>query len=140
MALYSTLLVAIDPDDTEAHKLMIKAAVIAEQNHAELHLAFVEPGMGNVSFADAELSLEEAHTQLEQHRMTKLQALSDNSPYKVRAIHMANGDVANHLVVLAEKTGANLVITGHRKSGIHWFRDISQVLTDELGCDVLICQ
>ncbi|KLV07334.1 universal stress protein [Photobacterium aquae] len=140
MALYQTILLAVDPTDNEAHRLMVKAAVIAEQNNAELHLAFVEPGMGNVSFADAELGIEEAHNELEQRRMEQLRGLADTSPYKVRAIHMANGDVVKHLVFLADKVGANLVVTGHRRSGIHWFKDISRALADELDCDVLICQ
>lgn len=140
MALYQIVLLAVNPDDKEAHRLMVKAAVIAEQNHAELHLAFVEPGMGNISFADAELELDEAHDELAQLRMKQLTALSEQSPYKVQAVHMANGDVIKHLIALAEQLGANLVITGCRKSGIHWFGDVSHALSQQLNSDVLICQ
>ena len=71
MSLYPTILLAVNPDDKEAHKLMIKAAVIAEQNNAELHLAYVEPGIGNVSYMDVELELDEVHNALEIKRIDR---------------------------------------------------------------------
>lgn len=83
MSLYPTILLAVNPDDKEAHKLMIKAAVIAEQNNAELHLAYVEPGIGNVSYMDVELELDEVHNALEIKRMQQLADLAKQSPYPV---------------------------------------------------------
>ncbi|KLV05805.1 MULTISPECIES: universal stress protein [Photobacterium] len=140
MALYQTILLAVDPDNRDAHTLMVKAGVIAQQNHAELHVAFVEPGLGNVSFLDAELGLEEAHRDLQATRIQQLSALSQASPYKVRALHIADGDVAKHLVELVTQIGANLVLIGAHKPGIQWYGNISQILSQQSRCDVLICQ
>lgn len=140
MALYQTILLAVDPDNRDAHTLMVKAGVIAQQNHAELHVAFVEPGLGNVSFLDAELGLEEAHRDLQATRIQQLSVLSQASPYKVRALHIADGDVAKHLVELVTQIGANLVLIGAHKPGIQWYGNISQILSQQSRCDVLICQ
>lgn len=139
MALYQTVLLAVNPDNLEAHQLMAKAAVIAAQNHAELHVAFVEPGLGNVSFLDAELGLEEAHLDTQATRIQQLSALSQRSPYKVRAMHIADGDVAKHLLDLVKQVRANLVVLGVHKSGVQWFGDLGQALAQQGSCDVLIC-
>ncbi|GAL05598.1 hypothetical protein JCM19237_4671 [Photobacterium aphoticum] len=140
MALYPTVLVAVNPDDNEAHRLVVKAAVVAEQNNAELHLAFVEPGMGNVSFADAELELDAVHDTLAQQRRQQLMALASQSPYHVSGIHLANGDVIKHLVALTDTLEASLVIIGCRKSGIHWLGDVGHALSQHIRGDVLMCQ
>ncbi|MGF1685160.1 universal stress protein [Photobacterium japonica] len=140
MALYPTILVAVNPDDNEAHRLVVKAAVVAEQNNAELHVAFVEPGMGNVSFADAELELDAAHESLEHKRQQQLMALSAQSPYHVTGIHLANGDVIKHLIALTETLEASLVIIGCRKSGVHWLGDVGHTLSQHIRGDVLVCQ
>ncbi|MEJ2766519.1 universal stress protein [Photobacterium sp. MCCC 1A19761] len=139
MALYQTILLAVNPDNLDARQLMVKAAVIAGQNHAELHVAFVEPGLGNVSFLDAELGLEEAHLDTQALRIQQLSALSQASPYKVRALHIADGDVAKHLLDLVKQVRANLVVLGTHKSGIQWFGDLGQALSQQGGCDVLMC-
>ncbi|PSU23320.1 universal stress protein [Photobacterium phosphoreum] len=140
MSLYQTVLLAVNPEDKYAHKLMVKAGVIAKQNHAELHIAYVEPGVGNVSFIDVEIELQEEHDAIAKQRMTQLSDLAAVSSYPVAGLHIANGDIAKHLEELAEKIEANLVITGYHKSAIHIFGDISETLAKNLKCDVLISQ
>lgn len=140
MALYQTILLSVNPDDIDAHKLMIKAGVVAEQNNAELHIVYVEPGVGNVSYMDVELELEESHNDLELKRISQLSALSKQSPYPVRAVHIADGGVANHVIELAEKIRANLVMTGYHKNRFHWCNDISHEVAQKLKCDVMILQ
>ncbi|ARR50512.1 TPA: universal stress protein [Photobacterium damselae] len=140
MSLYPTILLAVNPDDKEAHKLMIKAAVIAEQNNAELHLAYVEPGIGNVSYMDVELELDEVHNALEIKRMQQLADLAKQSPYPVGEMYLADGDVAKHLVELAKKVDAKLVIVGYHKTFLHLFGDVADELSKHLECDVLTCR
>ncbi len=140
MSLYPTILLAVNPDDKEAHKLMIKAAVIAEQNNAELHLAYVEPGIGNVSYMDVELELDEVHNALEIKRMQQLADLAKQSPYPVGEMYLADGDVAKHLVELAKKVDAKLVIVGYHKTFLHIFGDVADELSKHLECDVLACR
>lgn len=140
MSLYPTILLAVNPDDKEAHKLMIKAAVIAEQNNAELHLAYVEPGIGNVSYMDVELELDEVHNALEIKRMQQLADLAKQSPYPVGEMYLADGDVAKHLVELAKKMDAKLVIVGYHKTFLHLFGDVADELSKHLECDVLTCR
>ncbi|HIF9256596.1 TPA: universal stress protein [Photobacterium damselae] len=140
MSLYPTILLAVNPDDKEAHKLMIKAAVIAEQNNAELHLAYVEPGIGNVSYMDVELELDEVHNALEIKRMQQLADLAKQSPYPVGEMYLADGDVAKHLVELAKKVDAKLVIVGYHKTFLHLFGDVADELSKNLECDVLTCR
>ncbi|HIF9102648.1 universal stress protein [Photobacterium damselae] len=140
MSLYPTILLAVNPDDKEAHKLMIKAAVIAEQNNAELHLAYVEPGIGNVSYMDVELELDEVHNALEIKRMQQLADLAKQSPYPVGEMYLADGDVAKHLVELAKKVDAKLVIVGYHKTFLHLFGDVTDELSKHLECDVLTCR
>ncbi|HIF9210535.1 TPA: universal stress protein [Photobacterium damselae] len=140
MSLYPTILLAVNPDDKEAHKLMIKAAVIAEQNTAELHLAYVEPGIGNVSYMDVELELDEVHNALEIKRMQQLADLAKQSPYPVGEMYLADGDVAKHLVELAKKVDAKLVIVGYHKTFLHLFGDVADELSKHLECDVLTCR
>ncbi|ENP8457197.1 universal stress protein [Photobacterium damselae] len=140
MSLYPTILLAVNPDDKEAHKLMIKAAVIAEQNNAELHLAYVEPGIGNVSYMDVELELDEVHNALEIKRMQQLADLAKQSPYPVGEMYLADGDVAKHLVELAKKVDAKLVVVGYHKTFLHIFGDVADELSKHLECDVLTCR
>ncbi|MDP2568553.1 universal stress protein [Photobacterium damselae subsp. piscicida] len=140
MSLYPTILLAVNPDDKEAHKLMIKAAVIAEQNNAELHLAYVEPGIGNVSYMDVELELDEVHNALEIKRMQQLADSAKQSPYPVGEMYLADGDVAKHLVELAKKVDAKLVIVGYHKTFLHIFGDVADELSKHLECDVLTCR
>ncbi|HIF9311266.1 TPA: universal stress protein [Photobacterium damselae] len=140
MSLYPTILLAVNPDDKEAHKLMIKAAVIAEQNNAELHLAYVEPGIGNVSYMDVELELDEVHNALEIKRMQQLADLAKQSPYPVGEMYLADGDVAKHLVELAKKVDAKLVIVGYHKTFLHLLGDVADELSKHLECDVLTCR
>ncbi|QSH57355.1 universal stress protein [Photobacterium damselae subsp. damselae] len=140
MSLYPTILLAVNPDDKEAHKLMIKAAVIGEQNNAELHLAYVEPGIGNVSYMDVELELDEVHNALEIKRMQQLADLAKQSPYPVGEMYLADGDVAKHLVELAKKVDAKLVIVGYHKTFLHLFGDVADELSKHLECDVLTCR
>lgn len=140
MSLYQTVLLAVNPEDAHAHKLMVKAGVIAEQNSAELHIAYIEPGVGNVSFIDVEIELQEEHDAIAKKRMQQLSDLAAVSSYPVTGLHIANGDVAKHLEDLAEKVKANLVITGYHKASFHLFGDVSDSLANHLQCDVLISQ
>ncbi|PSV24846.1 MULTISPECIES: universal stress protein [unclassified Photobacterium] len=140
MSLYQTVLLAVNPEDKNAHKLMVKAGVIAEQNHADLHVAYVEPGIGNVSFIDVEVELQEEHDAIAKKRMKELSDLITASSHKVKAIHTADGDVSKHIEALAKELNASLVITGYHKSTFHLFGDLSDSLANHLGCDVLISQ
>ncbi|MEL6116698.1 universal stress protein [Photobacterium sp. SP02] len=140
MGMYHTILLAINPDDLNVKQLVAKAGVIAEQNNADLHLAYVEPGVGNVSFLDIDLQLDEAHNEQELKRMAQLSDLAKHSPRPVAAIHLADGDVAKHLIALGKAIKADLVVTGNYKPGMHWLGDIRYELAQHLKCDVLICQ
>ncbi|MEC6798718.1 universal stress protein [Photobacterium sp. S4TG1] len=140
MSLYQTILLAVNPEDKFAHKLMVKAGIIADQNNAELHIAYVEPGIGNVSFIDVEIELQEEHDAIAKQRMSQLSELAAASSYPVSGLHIANGDITKHIEELAEKVEAKLVITGYHKSTIHLFGDVSETLAQHLKCDVLISQ
>ncbi|MEC6824491.1 MULTISPECIES: universal stress protein [Photobacterium] len=140
MSLYQTILLAVNPEDKFAHKLMVKAGIIADQNNAELHVAYVEPGVGNVSFIDVEIELQEEHDAIAKQRMSQLSELAAASSYPVSGLHIANGDITKHIEELAEKVEAKLVITGYHKSTIHLFGDVSETLAQHLKCDVLISQ
>ncbi|KJG22899.1 universal stress protein [Photobacterium iliopiscarium] len=140
MSLYQTVLLAVNPEDKSAHKLMVKAGIIADQNNAELHVAYVEPGIGNVSFIDVEIELQEEHDAIAKQRMSQLSELAAASSYPVAELHIANGDITKHIEELAEKVEAKLVITGYHKSTIHIFGDVSETLAQHLKCDVLISQ
>ncbi|KDM92090.1 universal stress protein [Photobacterium galatheae] len=141
MKLYKTVLLALNPDDQRAQQLVVKAGVVASHNHADLHLAYVEPGVGNLSFLDIELQLKEAHDDQELRRMAQLSELATHSPQPVRAMHLYDGDVAKHLIELAAKIHADLVIVGHAKTDLHWLReDVRRELDLHLKCDVLICR
>ncbi|MEC6908866.1 universal stress protein [Photobacterium piscicola] len=140
MSLYQTILLAVNPEDKFAHKLMVKAGIIADQNNAELHVAYVEPGVGNVSFIDVEIELQEEHDAIAKQRMLQLSELAAASSYPVSGLHIANGDITKHIEELAEKVEAKLVITGYHKSTIHLFGDVSETLAQHLKCDVLISQ
>lgn len=140
MSLYQTILLAVNPEDKFAHKLMVKAGIIADQNNAELHVAYVEPGVGNVSFIDVEIELQEEHDAIAKQRMSQLSELATASSYPVSGLHIANGDITKHIEELAEKVEAKLVITGYHKSTIHLFGDVSETLAQHLKCDVLISQ
>jgi nucleotide-binding universal stress UspA family protein len=137
MFLYQSILVAINPDDEHAQKLVAKAGVIAKQNHAELHMAFVEPGIGNVSLMDIELELETFHDSQQFKRLEQLSELSKHSHYPIRAIHIVEGSVIQHIVELSKKIQANLVVVGTHKGHFHWLGDMSKILTEQLKCDVL---
>ena len=140
MSLYQTVLLAVNPEDKSAHKLMVKAGIIADQNNAELHVAYVEPGIGNVSFIDVEIELQEEHDAIAKQRMSQLSELAAASSYPVAGLHIANADITKHIEELAEKVEAKLVITGYHKSTIHIFGDVSETLAQHLKCDVLISQ
>ncbi|AZL86045.1 MULTISPECIES: universal stress protein [Aliivibrio] len=140
MKLYQTILLALNPDDSKAHKLMVKAGVLAKQNDAELHVIFVEVGIGDVNYMDVELELESSHNALEFKRIEQLSILSKESPYPVRAVHIADGNIVKHISEIGDKINTDLVIIGYHKSKIHWGRTLGDEVSDKLKCDVMIAQ
>ncbi|EEZ42237.1 hypothetical protein VDA_003270 [Photobacterium damselae subsp. damselae CIP 102761] len=89
---------------------------------------------------DVELELDEVHNALEIKRMQQLADLAKQSPYPVGEMYLADGDVAKHLVELAKKVDAKLVIVGYHKTFLHLFGDVADELSKHLECDVLTCR
>lgn len=137
MYLYPTVLVAINPNDLHAKQLVIKAATIAKQNQAELHLAYVEKGIFNTHYLYRDEGLFNFHSGKELDRIQQLHELSQSSPYPVKNIHFAAGEVIKHLEDLIEEVEAKLVIVGHRNKLTHFFGGIEKDLSADLHCDIL---
>ncbi len=114
--LYQTILLALDPADERSHRLLVKAGVIAEQNNADLHVVYVEPGIGNNSFNDLEVELASFHDSEQLRKFEELMALAKGTSYPIRAIHMSEGNVTKHLLKLIEELNANLVVFGKEHS------------------------
>ncbi|MCP3699986.1 MAG: universal stress protein [Aliivibrio sp.] len=140
MKLYQTVLLAINPEESRAHKLMTKAAILANQNEAELDVIFVELGIGNNNYMDVELGLDCCDNALDFKRIEQLSALSKNSPHPVRSIHIADGDIVKHIGDIAKNIHADIVMIGYHKSKIHWGRTLGGEVADKTGCDVIIVQ
>lgn len=137
MTLYPTILVAIDPTDLHAHQLVIKAGVIAQQNQAELHLAYVEKGIMNTQFLYRDEGLFNFHPGKELERIEQLHQLSQASPYPVSNIHFAAGEVIKHLEDLAQEVEAKLVIIGCKNKISNIFGGLEASLANDLRCDIL---
>lgn len=137
MTLYPTILVAINPVDLHAHQLVTKAAVIAAQNNAELHLAYVEKNILNKHFLYRDESLFNFHSGKELERIEQLKMLSEKSPYPITNIHIAAGDVVKHLVDLANEVKAKLVIIGSKNKLTNFSGGLEADLVSELNCDIL---
>ncbi len=140
MKLYQTVLLAINPDESRAHKLMAKAGVLANQNDAELDVVFVELGIGDVNYMDVELGLDSYDNALDFERVEQLSLLSKNSPHPVRSIHIADGDIVKHISDIGEKIHADIVMVGYHKSKLHWGRTLGGEVADKIACDVIIVQ
>ncbi|MFH0258446.1 universal stress protein [Vibrio rumoiensis] len=137
MSIYPTILVAINPNDLHAKQLISKAAIIAEQNQAELHLAYVEKGIFNTHYLYRDEGLFNFHSGAELELIQKLHELSQSSPYPVKNIHFAAGEVIKHLEDLIREVEAKLVIVGHKNKLTHFFGGIEKDLFADLYCDIL---
>lgn len=135
--LYQTVLLALDPIDERSHRLLVKAGVIAKQNNADLHIAYVEPGMGNTSYNDLELELGSFHDVIQFSRFEELAKLAKESPYPIRAIHMTEGNVTTHLLKLCEDLNANLVIFGKEHSFFSAISGVEAELRKHASIDVM---
>ncbi|UJF16868.1 universal stress protein [Vibrio sp. SS-MA-C1-2] len=138
MSLYHSILVAINPTYPNSRKLLVKASLIAQANQSDLHLIHIEPGVGNLSFIDIELELDEAHHDANKTRILKLVELSKDLPYPVKSFHIGDGDVPKHIENKAEELNSDLVIMGHHH---HWgaiFDKTESKLSDKLDCDLLV--
>ncbi|QUJ67447.1 universal stress protein [Photobacterium sp. GJ3] len=138
MRLYKSVLLAVNPDHPQAQQQVVKAGVIASHHQADYFLGYVEPGAGEVSFLDIELQLEEAHNAQQQKRMKQLSELAQHSPLPVRAIHLADGDIAAQITKLAHQVKAELVIIGRTRHEILWLNDLHHHLAQKLDCDLLV--
>ncbi len=139
VTLYQTILLAVNPDTPIATTLMDKATALAQLHGAQLHLAFVEPGLGNVSYIDIELELESLHNEMQMKRMEQLGTLAQSSAVAISAIHITEGSVPEHLIALSEQVDADLVILGRHRGGLHWFGNIAQAIEMQASADLLIC-
>ncbi|MCF7353477.1 universal stress protein [Vibrio sp. CK2-1] len=137
MYLYPTILVAINPNDLHAKQLVFKAATVAKQNQAELHLAYVEKGIFNIQYLYRDEGLFNFHPGKELELIQQLHELSQSSPYPVKNIHFAAGEVIKHLEDLIEEVEAKLVVVGHKNKLTHFFGGIEDNLSADLQCDIL---
>ncbi|OEF27537.1 universal stress protein [Vibrio rumoiensis] len=137
MSLYPTILVAIDPADIHAHQLVTKAGIIAKQNQAELHLAYVEKGIMNTQFLYRDEGLFNFHPGKELERIEQLHQLSQACPYPVTNIHFAAGEVVKHLEDLVNEVEAKLVIIGYKNKFFSFSGGLEADLSADLNCDIL---
>ncbi|WP_434362691.1 universal stress protein [Parasalinivibrio latis] len=139
MSPYKTILLAVNPNESDAQSLIKKACGIAAFHQAKLHLAYVEPGVGDHSYNDIEFGLAEYGEEISEQRLTHLASLAKDAGYEIAAFHMARGDVARQVKKLNNELGIDLVISGHHHHHMGWLMgDIGAELSKKLDRDLLL--
>ena len=140
--MYKKVLLAYD-GSIEGRRALREGAKLAQFCGAEVFLLAV------VENAPALATLEGGVGISMHEQISTYQAILDEGVERLRAMgfsptaRLGMGAAAQQIAAVAEEIGANLVVVGHRPTGPlarWWFGSVSNYLTDQLRCSVLIAQ
>lgn len=136
MPAYLTVLAALDLTD-DAAKVLARAQRICDREAGDLHLVHVAEhpvtGYGNITGKNHRVGEIQVRQQVYPH----LRALGGDLP--AENLHIAFGDPAEEVPILAEKLGAEVIVTGsHGERGIRrLLGSTASGIAHGANCDVL---
>lgn len=134
---YSHLLVAVAPTP-EGHALLGKAVSIARPANARISLITLatDPEMYNQLAAPM---LENLRELMQEETQQFLQSLADTAEYPIWKMHIASGDLCEHVKAFCIKHQVDLVICGnHNQSFFSRATSSAKSIAGNSGVDVLL--
>lgn len=114
---YNNILVAVDLSD-EANQVAEKAARIAAQQGAQLHIVHVVEPLSFAYGGDIPIDFSTIQEEIQQQAEARLHALCNQLNLPLERLHIAFGRPENEIHLLAEKLSVDLIIVGsHGRHG-----------------------
>lgn len=136
---YRNILVALELNHREK-PLLKRAADLAESNQADLHLVHVEPDLSGVYVGSLNMDLRQLKMKLRLESGHELMRLLQDAQQQVSSVSLPSGDIRQAVRLAVKKTGADLLICGHRPHHRFWGHLFSNSVgfLDISDCDLLV--